>query len=79
MVGEKDPQSETGAFKENEAYDPATDSWRALAPLRTPRHGFGAAVFDETVYHQVALRPTAGASKAMSTRRSPSNRRTRYY
>lgn len=50
MGGEMDPRSETGTFKENEAYDPATDSWRALAPLPTPRHGFGAAVFDEAVY-----------------------------
>ena len=50
MGGEKDPQSETGTFKENEAYDPTTDSWRALVPLPTPRHGFGAAVFDGAVY-----------------------------
>ena len=50
MGGEKDPDSSTGTFKENEAYDPATDSWSTLAPLPTPRHGFGAAVFDNAVY-----------------------------
>ena len=50
MGGEMDPESDTGTFDENEAYDPATDSWRTLAPLPTPRHGFGAAVFDGAVY-----------------------------
>jgi N-acetylneuraminic acid mutarotase len=50
MGGEMDPDSNTGTFKENEAYDPATDSWSALAPLPTPRHGFGASVFDGAVY-----------------------------
>lgn len=50
MGGEKDPDSTTGTYKENEAYNPATDSWSALAPLPTPRHGFGAAVFDGAVY-----------------------------
>jgi N-acetylneuraminic acid mutarotase len=50
MGGERDPESETGTFEENEGYNPATDSWRALAPLPTPRHGFGAAVFGGAVY-----------------------------
>jgi len=26
-------------FQENHEYDPATDTWRALAPMPTPRHG----------------------------------------
>jgi N-acetylneuraminic acid mutarotase len=50
MGGERDPNSNTGTFKENEAYNPATDSWSTLAPLPTPRHGFDAAVFDSAVY-----------------------------
>jgi N-acetylneuraminic acid mutarotase len=50
MGGEMDPDSNTGTFKENEAYDPATDSWTTLAPLPTPRHGFGAGVFDGSLY-----------------------------
>jgi hypothetical protein len=39
-----------GTFEKNEAYDPTTDSWTALMPLPTPRHGFGAAVFDSAIY-----------------------------
>ena len=27
-------------FEQNEEYDPATDTWRTLAPMPTPRHGF---------------------------------------
>jgi N-acetylneuraminic acid mutarotase len=50
MGGEHNPTSPTGTFKENEVYDPSTDAWSSLAPLPTPRHGFGAAVFDGAVY-----------------------------
>jgi len=50
MGGEMDPESASGTFEENEAYDPASDSWTNLAPLPTPRHGFGAAVFDGALY-----------------------------
>lgn len=28
-----------GTFEENEAYDPATDTWEELAPLPTPATG----------------------------------------
>lgn len=62
MGGEMNAQSGTGTFKENEAYDPTTDSWRVLAPLPTPRHGFGAAVFDGTVY-TLGGAPTNGGGR----------------
>lgn len=62
MGGEMDPDSGTGTFEENEAYDPATDSWSTLAPLPTPRHGFGAAVFGGAVYTPGGA-PTNGGSQ----------------
>jgi len=40
--GNPDPTS-FGVFTNVDAYDPADDSWQALAPMLLPRHGFGAA------------------------------------
>ena len=37
-------------YGQNEAYDPAKDSWEAYAPMLTPRHGMGAVVIDDAVY-----------------------------
>lgn len=38
-------------YEEVEEYDPTTDTWRALAPMPTPRHGFyGAATGDGRVF-----------------------------
>lgn len=34
----------------SEVYHPGTDSWRSLAPMRTPRHGTTAVVYEGTVY-----------------------------
>jgi N-acetylneuraminic acid mutarotase len=62
MGGEHNPTSATGTFEENEAYDPDTDTWSTLAPLPTPRHGFGAAVFDDAVYTPGGA-PTNGGSQ----------------
>jgi len=45
--GEGDRRNTTGVFPEVEAYDPATNTWIALPPMRTPRHGMGAAVVDD--------------------------------
>jgi N-acetylneuraminic acid mutarotase len=39
-----------GVFSENEAYDPETDRWVAMAPMRTPRHGTGAAAVGARIY-----------------------------
>jgi N-acetylneuraminic acid mutarotase len=48
--GEGDASNAAGVFPNVDAYDPATDSWRALPDLTLPRHGFGAAVVDGRVY-----------------------------
>jgi hypothetical protein len=37
-------------YGQNEAYDPARDSWEAYAPKLTPQHGMGAVVIDDAVY-----------------------------
>jgi hypothetical protein len=37
-------------FPENEAYNPATDRWTVMTPMRTPRHGAGAAVLGDSIY-----------------------------
>ena len=48
MGGERKGASET--FPDNEEYDPVTDSWRILTPMRTPRHGDVAGTIDGVVY-----------------------------
>jgi N-acetylneuraminic acid mutarotase len=42
--GEGNAQLASGVFDAHEAYDPASDEWTTLPPMRTPRHGTGAAV-----------------------------------
>lgn len=43
--GEGPSGTPTSTYPQNEEYDPGTDTWRALAPLPTPRHGlYGATV-----------------------------------
>lgn len=48
--GEGYADDESGVFPHTEAYDPARDSWTLLAPMRTPRHGLGAATIDGVIY-----------------------------
>ncbi len=48
--GEGNPADPNGIFHEVEAYDPATDSWVDLPPMRTGRHGIYAAVRGNVVY-----------------------------
>ncbi len=43
--GEGNTTDPRGLFDQNEAYDPQTNSWRRLAPMPTPTHGLGGAVF----------------------------------
>ncbi len=43
--GEGNTTDSRGLFDQNEAYDPQTNSWRRLAPMPTPTHGLGGAVF----------------------------------
>jgi N-acetylneuraminic acid mutarotase len=37
-------------FPDNNGYDPATNTWRVFAPMRTPRHGSGAAGVNGKLY-----------------------------
>jgi N-acetylneuraminic acid mutarotase len=39
-----------GVFPQVEAYDAAANAWQTLAPMRTPRHGMGAAAWDGKLY-----------------------------
>lgn len=39
-----------GVFEEVEEYDPATDTWRTMAPMPNPRHGLGAAAVGDTLF-----------------------------
>jgi N-acetylneuraminic acid mutarotase len=48
--GEGNAAQASGVFSEVEAYDTAADQWEALEPMRTPRHGMGAATIDGLVY-----------------------------
>lgn len=41
--GEGNPADPDGVFAEVERYDPTTDTWDTLSPMRTPRHGTQAA------------------------------------
>jgi N-acetylneuraminic acid mutarotase len=48
--GEGNASSPTGMFDATDAYDPAADRWFPLTPMRTPRHGAGAATVGGLVY-----------------------------
>lgn len=48
--GEGNPATQTRVFAEVEVYTVTTDSWEALPPMATPRHGMGAAVSGEVFY-----------------------------
>jgi N-acetylneuraminic acid mutarotase len=49
MGGEGNPSDPSGVFPQTESYDPATDRWRTEVPMRTPRHGIGAATVGEVL------------------------------
>ena len=55
----------TGTFENTDEYDPATDSWRALAPMITPRHGMNGAVYDNVIYVPGGG-PTQGGSQSVN-------------
>jgi N-acetylneuraminic acid mutarotase len=48
--GEGNVADPNGIFHEVEAYDPVTDQWFELPPMRTGRHGIYAAVRNGVVY-----------------------------
>jgi N-acetylneuraminic acid mutarotase len=50
LGGEGNPADPAGIFHQTESYDPSTDTWRSDAPMRTGRHGIGAAVVGDRLY-----------------------------
>lgn len=48
--GEGNPGTASGVFRENQAYDPRTNTWETLAPMPVPRHGIGAAVLGDRIH-----------------------------
>lgn len=45
LGGEGPSATPAGTYRQNEEYDPVTDTWRSLTPMPTPRHGlYGATV-----------------------------------
>jgi N-acetylneuraminic acid mutarotase len=48
--GEGNPAATSGVFAQNEGYDVVADRWSTFEPMRTPRHGMGAAVVEGTLY-----------------------------
>ena len=48
--GEGNVDDERGVFPQTEGYDPASDSWRAVIDMRTPRHGMGATAVAGALY-----------------------------
>jgi N-acetylneuraminic acid mutarotase len=50
MGGEGNSDDPHGIFPQTEAYDPAADHWTTLAPMRTGRHGIGAAVVNGEIH-----------------------------
>ncbi|MBI4503896.1 MAG: hypothetical protein HY691_00050 [Chloroflexi bacterium] len=50
-------------YADNAEDDPATDAWRAVAPLPTPRHGLAAVAVGDAIY-ALAGGPTPGGSES---------------
>ena len=50
MGGEGNAADPAGVFHQTESYDPAADAWRSDTPMRTARHGIGAAVVGSRLY-----------------------------
>jgi N-acetylneuraminic acid mutarotase len=48
--GEGNGASPSGVFSQTERFDPVKDAWEPLAPMKTPRHGTGAASFAGVMY-----------------------------
>jgi len=60
------PNRAGGVYPETWRYDPATDAWSAVAPMRTPRHGLvGAAVRGQVLAVGGAERVSSGMTSAV--------------
>lgn len=61
MGGEGNSGTPQATFRQNEEYDPSTDTWRALPDMPTPRHGLYAAAVGHAIYTPSGG-PIAGAT-----------------
>ncbi len=61
--GEGNSGTASGTFMQNEEYNPATDAWRVLAPVPTPRHGLYGITLGRRIFAP-AGGPIAGANYA---------------
>jgi N-acetylneuraminic acid mutarotase len=59
--GEGNANADTGVFAEVESYDPAANAWTSLPPMKTPRHGTGAAAINDVV-----IVPGGGVRQALA-------------
>lgn len=59
--GEGNSGTPEGTFRQNEEYDPVTDSWRSLAPMATSRHGLYGVTIDDRIFAPSGG-PRAGAN-----------------
>jgi N-acetylneuraminic acid mutarotase len=50
LGGEGNRADPAGVFHQTESYDPAVDGWRTDTPMRTARHGIGAAVIGNRLF-----------------------------
>lgn len=48
--GEGNPNTQSGVFPDNQAYDTATDTWTKELSMKNPRHGMGAATVGNRIY-----------------------------
>lgn len=48
--GEGNRQTVTGVYDQNEVYSPKTNKWESQPPMPTPRHGIGAAVWQNKIH-----------------------------
>jgi uncharacterized protein (TIGR03437 family) len=58
--GEGSSGTPEGTFRQNEEYDPATNTWRTLAPMPVPRHGLYGATLEGRIL-AASGGPMAGA------------------
>jgi hypothetical protein len=71
--GEGNPRDPSGVFPDNEAYDPASDTWTVLEPMLTPRHGTGGASINDVFFIPGgAIRQRFGAVATNESYSSPS-------
>ena len=60
--GEGNPNSPIGIFQEAEVYDPATNAWKPIDSMPTPRHGIGAAAIGHRIYIPAGATQAGGGS-----------------